>query len=92
MFIGNVQETFQIAERGIVIALDVTWDTLPDGLILKIGEEIEMRNPDGVSVRTTVAGIEHADPWTPRRTFAFLLPKDFSRDRLQLGAEVWKIG
>ena len=91
MFIGKVQEAFQFAGVGIDVVLDVTYEQLPENLKLKIGDEIELRSSVGVSVRSRIAGIEHANPWTPRRLFPFKLPSSFDRDQLQLGAEVWKL-
>ncbi|HWG42734.1 MAG TPA: hypothetical protein VN688_08105 [Gemmataceae bacterium] len=89
MLVGMVADTFDINGRGVVVATDTTYEQLPRNLKFKIGDPIELRRNDVVLLRTSVAGIEHCSPWTPKQLFGFLLPRDVSKEAVPMGAEVW---
>lgn len=85
----NVKELFQITGRGVVVVTDKTYETLPNTLALKIGDPIEFRQRGRIVFRTFVAGIEHFDPWSPKHSFAFLLPSEVTKQHVSVGAEIW---
>jgi hypothetical protein len=89
MFVGKVIDTFDIKGRGVVVITDTTYEQLPRELTLKIGDPVEIRMDGEVVLRTKIVGIEHCDPWSPKHTFAFLLPRDVSKADVPIGSQVW---
>lgn len=89
MKVGRVAELFEISGRGAVVVIDTSYEQLPQDLCLKIGDSVDFRNGTEVTLKSTVTGIEHCDPWTPRQKFAFLLPRDVPKDAVPVGSEVW---
>jgi hypothetical protein len=89
MRIGAVEELFELSLRGLIVVLDTPIDHLPDDLKLRIGDPVEFRSAAGSVLKSTIAGIEHADPWTPKRKFAFLLQIGITKEQIPIGAEVW---
>ena len=90
MLVGTVSDTFEIKGRGLVVATDTPYERLPRDLKLRIGDPIEFRSGCRV-LRSTVVGIEHCDPWTPKNLFAFLLPREVVKADVAVGAEVWTV-
>jgi hypothetical protein len=91
VLIGNVSDTFEIKERGLILATDRTYEQLPKDLKLKVGDSVELRRDGVVVFRTAVTGIELCDPWSPNRLFAFLLPRGVTKADVPIGAEVWTV-
>lgn len=91
MIIGKVDDTFDITNRGVVLVTDTQYAQLPRELKLKVGDRIELRIDGAAVLTTSVAGIEHCDPWTPRQLFGFLLPRDVAKEDVPAGAEVWLV-
>jgi len=90
MLVGAVSDTFEIRGRGLVVATDTPYERLPRELKLRIGDPIEFRS-GGSILRSTVVGIEHSDPWSPKQLFAFLLPHEVVKADIAIGAEVWTV-
>jgi len=91
MLVGKVFDTFDIKGRGLVVATDTTYEQLPRELKLKIGDPVEFRIGGEVVMRSRIVGIEHCDPWSPKHTFAFLVPRDVSKADVPIGSEVWSM-
>jgi hypothetical protein len=89
MFLGRIEDTFQIHNRGVLFTLDGKFEQVSERGFLKAGDQIELRLADGKNFRTEVAGV---DIEASQRTVAFILPLDVKRDQVQLGADVWKLG
>ncbi|MDC0936048.1 hypothetical protein OAS39_07160 [Pirellulales bacterium] len=88
MLVGKVHYTRLLAQHGLVVILDTPIGQLPHELHLKIGDRIGFR-VDGVTVGTAnVAGIEHCDPYTPKRLFSFLISEQVTKVEVPIGAEV----
>jgi hypothetical protein len=85
----KVTALFEVHGRGVVAITDKTYETLPQGLKLKTGAVIEFRGQGCKPMRTTIVGIEHCDPWSPKHDFAFLLPREVRKSDVPLEAEVW---
>lgn len=85
----KVVDLFQIAGRGVVVETDKTFETFPQNLRLKIGDQIEIRQKGVVLLITRIAGFEHSDPWSPKHPFCFLLPVEISKQAIPVGAEIW---
>jgi hypothetical protein len=86
-----VFDTFEIKGRGVVVATDTTYEQLPRELKLKIDDPIELRMAGVVILQTRIVGIEHFSPWSPKHSFAFLLPRDLTKPDVPIGAEVWSV-
>lgn len=84
----NVAETFVLQNRGVVVATDKRYEELPKEFTLKVGDDVQLRS-DGNTVRTSIAGIEIVNPWTPQTPFAFLLPADVPKEQVTIGCEIW---
>ena len=91
MLIGSVKEKFEIGGLGLVVVLDIFNEQLAENLALRVGDRIELQGDEGNALQTNVAGIEHCDPWTPQRLFAFLLPSTVESKQVQLGMSVTKL-
>jgi hypothetical protein len=91
MRIGKVDELFDIRGRGVVVVTDVTNAQLPKDLRLKVGDPVEFRVGGQPALRSITAGIEHCDPWSPQRPFAFVLPADVAKEMVPAGSEVWSV-
>ena len=86
----DVAETFDIAGRGLVIATNKTFATLDD-VVVRIGDSIAIRRSAADDLRTSVVGIEHCDPWTPERIFAFLVPDGITKSDVPIGSQIWSV-
>jgi translation elongation factor EF-Tu-like GTPase len=89
MLLFHVQDTFEIQGRGLVVATDCAIGDCD--FRLKLGDEIEIRNELRPWLRTRITGIEFADPYSPVRPFAFLLPREVYKGDVEVGAEVWQV-
>jgi hypothetical protein len=83
----NVAETCDLPGRGVVIITDRKYEEL-SSLRVRIGDDVEFRH-DGIAVKSSIAGVEHLNPWTPQTGFAFLIPPDATRPDIPTGSEVW---
>jgi hypothetical protein len=86
----DVAETFDIAGRGLVIATNKTFATLDD-VVVRIGDSIAIRRSAADDLLTSVVGIEHCDPWTPERIFAFLVPDGITKSDVPIGSQIWSV-
>lgn len=88
MHLFNVRETFQITGRGIIVISDLDFESLPSNFKVKIGDPIEVVENSRIILKTSVAGIEHCDPWTSKHPFAILLPLNVLKEDVPLGSEI----
>ncbi|MFG0265770.1 MAG: hypothetical protein ACF8AM_11575 [Rhodopirellula sp. JB055] len=86
----DVAETFDISGRGLVIATNKTFATLGD-VVVRIGDPITIRRDSADDLATSVVGIEHCDPWSPERIFAFLVPQGISKSDVPIGSQIWSV-
>ena len=87
--IGNVDELFDL-KHGLVVVVDQPIAQIP--IPVRIGDAVEFRTTSGTALASSVRGIEHANPWTEKRFFAFLLPREIVRSEVPLRSEVWVVG
>jgi len=88
-FLFTVESLFTIFGRGVVLVPGLD-GPLP---LRRIGEAIELRRPDGSSIRTSIGGLErHSTPLPPgKRKYPLILPPGLGRDEVPIGTEVWTI-
>jgi hypothetical protein len=85
-FLFKIQDTFQLEVIGLVVEVDIKFKDAR----LKIGDEIELRPPQGSPpLVTKVAAIPMFNPYDPERQFSFSLPKGINRKDVPIGTEVW---
>jgi hypothetical protein len=81
----TVEDTFQIAGRGLIPAPGI----LPlDQEVIKIGDPLQLRRPDGVVFLTKIAGIEMIG--VSRKDICILL-KGLDKDQVPIGTEIWSV-
>uniref|UniRef100_UPI00257DE473 hypothetical protein n=1 Tax=Rhodopirellula sp. UBA1907 TaxID=1947381 RepID=UPI00257DE473 len=73
-----------------VIATNKTFATLDD-VVVRIGDSIAIRRSAADDLLTSVVGIEHCDPWTPERIFAFLVPDGITKSDVPIGSQIWSV-
>jgi len=61
-----------------------------DHLRLKVGDNLELRRPDGSIIKTTLLGIDVFSPshWT----VGLSLGKPLGKSDVPVGTEIWKVG
>jgi hypothetical protein len=82
----RVIDVFVLPVGRVVLVTDCPIRSVPK---VRIGDPVEIRNPDGSVFHSIVAGIEFADPPRSDRTFTFSLPSGTPPDAMRMGAEVW---
>jgi hypothetical protein len=85
MHVGNVIDLFVVSKRGVIILTDKACHEWPRGLVVKIGQLIELHQSGRCVLKTHIAGI---DAWGGKPV-AFLLPPDVAKQDVPIGAEVW---
>jgi hypothetical protein len=56
---------------------------------VRAGDEIELRRPDGTSVSTVIAGIEHARMVDGNSRWPLRLPESIGAADVPVGTEIW---
>jgi hypothetical protein len=87
MMLFRVADTFQISGRGLVVVADVPVRQVSD--LLRQGQAIEYRRPDGTKLASTLGSFEFVALSTPDRPFAFAAAPGITREDLPAGTEVW---
>ncbi|MGC1272524.1 MAG: hypothetical protein WBC44_02365 [Planctomycetaceae bacterium] len=80
----KVEDTFAITGRGLVLWPGLIKSGPPTRLT--IGNAVDLRRPDGTSLRTTIRGIEM--PSLPD-SVPILLSEELTKDDVPIGTEVW---
>ena len=91
----TVTEVFTVHGYGIELCPGVR---LEDHRVVKPGDQVELKRPDGSSVRVAIkalvdpASTIYVGPPPPERTSFVILPEDFQREDVPVGTEVWLCG
>lgn len=90
ILLGTVDDVFHISGRGSVVSLDFS-ESVDPSLKFRVGEEIQLRTPDGLVVEARIRGIEHLKPLVRRKpvNIGLLLPLDVNHEHLSKGMEIW---
>jgi hypothetical protein len=82
----TVAERFSISGRGLVLVPGIR----PVGdELLKIGDPIRLRLPDGREIRANIGSLELPNP-NPRREVVIMLT-ELSKAEVPVGTEVWSV-
>jgi translation elongation factor EF-Tu-like GTPase len=86
-FLSKVESTFSISGRGLVIVPEKP----ESDFLIRVGTELELRTPDGRSLKTHITGVELLKPLPgqgPCR-LAFPITRDIGKDDVPVGTEIW---
>lgn len=75
----KVMDLFQIPGRSVVVITDKTFEELSRGLVFNIEDTVEIHWEGQMVLQSRIAGLEHCNPWSPKRPFAFLLPDEVEK-------------
>lgn len=81
-----VEDTFELSGHGSLIVVpgiprDTPW-------VVKVGERLTIKRPDGSELSTSVGGIEMTSPPSPKG-WALMLGPNVSKAMAPVGSEVW---
>jgi hypothetical protein len=88
--ISKVEETFTIFGRGCCVVPGVPKEGLPHSV--RVGDQIELRLPDGSRFQTRIGGIEHATLIKGGSQWPIRFPADVKEEYFPAGTEIWWIG
>lgn len=86
-YLFRIAETFDISDRGRIVASDTKIIDIP--FMVRAGSKIELRFADGSVAATSIKGLEHSRPFSPYRPYAFLVGDEVQGLPLPTGTEVW---
>ena len=86
--LSTVEDRFEITGRGCVVVPGIPHDC-PKDIAVRRGDTIELRKPDGTSLRTRIYEIEFCDGPGKRSDVAFLLPPEITKADVPVGTEIW---
>lgn len=85
-FVSKIDDAFNISGRGCIVVPGVPYTFEPS---VVAGTAIEIRNPDGRTIRTQVEAFEMINRGRPMDSAPFLLPRDVTKQDIQIGAEIF---
>lgn len=83
----TVEDRFVIRQRGMIITPGVVPQAEE---LFRVGDPLELRRPDGTSLRVTLAGFTFAIPG-PKNEVYFILPAEVTKSEVPVGSEVWSV-
>jgi hypothetical protein len=86
-FLSTVESAFAIKGRGLVLV-----PKKPENdFLVRVGIALELRTPDGRSLRTHITGVEFLKPLLGHGpcAMAFLITRDIGKDDVPPGTEIW---
>ena len=90
ILLSRVEDVFEIEGRGCVPVPGISESVLKD-VIVRRGDAIELRKPDGSSVQTHVAAVEFLDRVDQTSCIAVVLPAGFSKRDIPVGTAIWLV-
>lgn len=86
----TVRERFEIEGLGCVVVPGIS-ETWPKNTPIQRGDSIELRKPDGTSLRTRIQSVEICDYKIGERSeVAILLPPEIKKVDVPVGSEIWR--
>jgi hypothetical protein len=91
-FISRVEDVFEIEGRGTILTPGFSDAALKDrNIVIRRGDSVELRKPDGSALRITITEIE-AMHGARGCFYPIILPKHLSKPDIPIGTEVWLCG
>jgi hypothetical protein len=88
VFLSRVEFRFGIKGRGVALDPGVPYE--PATHRVYIGDELEIRRPDGSAISTRVSGLEMFGSPT-KKSCAIILPPSVVEEEIPIGSEIWQI-
>lgn len=80
-----VEDRFLIKGRGLIVCPGIELGAEP----IRVGDLVELRRPDGTSLRWRIGGVEIAMGAPPDRRAPLMLLQDLGKEDLPVGTEIW---
>jgi hypothetical protein len=87
--ISKVEEILRITGRPLCIFPGLPKGGPPNPI--RVGDQIELRRPDGTVLKTSLAGIEHAKGLDGKSWWPLTLSPDIMEADVPIGTEIWWI-
>ncbi|MBI5425281.1 MAG: hypothetical protein HZA32_14475 [Opitutae bacterium] len=88
VFPSRVEFRFGIKGRGVAIDPGVPYE--PATHRVYIGDELEIRRPDGSAISTKVSGLEMGGN-PKKKSCSIILPANVAEEEIPIGSEVWQM-
>lgn len=88
VLLSKIKFRFGIKGRGVAIDPGVPYD--PPTHRVFVGDDLEIRRPDGSILSTKVRGLEMGGG-VKKKSCAILLPAEVAEEDVPVGSEVWQI-
>jgi hypothetical protein len=85
VFLPRVESTFSVHGRGLVLVPEKP----ETDFLIRAGTALELRTPDGRSLRTHITGVEFLKQATGPCDMALLITRDVNNDEAPPGTEIW---
>jgi hypothetical protein len=88
-FFSRVEDTFLVTGRGLVVVPEKP----ETDFRIRVGTPIELRTPEGRSIRTHIYGVEFLKPLPGRGPcgMAFSIKPGIGKDEVPPGTEIWYV-
>lgn len=84
-FFSKVEDTFVVPGRGLVVVPEKP----ETDFRIRVGTPIELRTPEGRSIKTHITGVEFLKQATGPCDMALLITRDVNKDEVPSGTEIW---
>lgn len=85
-YLSAVDEIFDIKGRGCILAPGVPFDMEPP---IKIGVALEIHNPSGSIIKTTIKGLEMLNRGRPVNSAPVLVGNSVKKKDVEIGAKLY---
>jgi hypothetical protein len=87
--ISKVEDIIRITGRPLCVFPGLPKEGPPNRI--RVGDQIELRRPDGTALKTNLGGIEHAKGLDGESRWPLRLPPDITEADVPTGTEIWWI-
>jgi translation elongation factor EF-Tu-like GTPase len=88
ILLSKVEDVFEIEGRGCVLVPGI-YESVLKNVVVRRGDPIELKKPDGSSVQTHVEAVEVLDRVDRTNSVVVVLPAEFSKRDIPIGTEIW---
>jgi hypothetical protein len=88
-FITKIEEVIRISDQRFVAVPAWPKDGLSNRIF--VGDQVELRPPNGASLQTKLAGFEHLLGLDRRTSWGLRFPPDIKDSDVPIGTEIWWI-
>jgi translation elongation factor EF-Tu-like GTPase len=87
-YLSKVADAFQIHGRGLVLVPEKP----ENDFLIKVGTELELRTPNGRSLKTHITGVESLrESLDKPRRMTILVTRDIGKADVPIGTEIWYV-